>query len=104
MGVRERLERVAAWFGFGVDDDEYYEEEEDRRSYAKDRYAGEASDAEPHPTVRPWALGPFLAFGTLWVTSSAAKAPPVGSTPMGPRVVRPRTSAVPYQQRYPRRE
>ncbi len=24
MGVRDRLERVAAWFGFGVDDDDYY--------------------------------------------------------------------------------
>ena len=52
MGVRDRLERVAAWFGFGVDEDDYYEEEEERRSYAKDRYAGEAPDAEPRPTVR----------------------------------------------------
>lgn len=52
MGVRDRLERVAAWFGFGVDEDDYYEEEEDRRSYAKDRYAGDAPDAEPRPTVR----------------------------------------------------
>ena len=33
MGVRDRLDRIAAWFGFGVDDDEYYEDEEemDRR-------------------------------------------------------------------------
>ena len=52
MGVRDRLERVAAWFGFGMDEDDYYEEEEDRRSYAKDRYAGEAPDSEPRPTVR----------------------------------------------------
>ena len=52
MGVRDRLERVAAWFGFGVDEDDYYEEEEERRSYGKDRYAGEAPDAEPRPTVR----------------------------------------------------
>ncbi len=52
MGVRDRLERVAAWFGFGVDEDDYYEEEEDRRSYAKDRYAGDAPDDEPRPTVR----------------------------------------------------
>ena len=29
MGVRDQLERVAAWFGFGVDDDDYYEDEED---------------------------------------------------------------------------
>ncbi|MDP8925995.1 MAG: cell division protein SepF [Actinomycetota bacterium] len=50
MGVRDRLERMAAWFGFGVEEDEYYEEEDERRAYAKDRYAGE--DAEPGPTVR----------------------------------------------------
>ena len=50
MGVRDRLERMAAWFGFGVEEDEYYEEEDERRPYAKDRYAGE--DAEPAPTVR----------------------------------------------------
>jgi cell division inhibitor SepF len=43
---------VAAWFGFGVDEDDYYEEEEERRSYGKDRYAGDAPDAEPRPTVR----------------------------------------------------
>lgn len=50
MGVRDRLERMAAWFGFGVEEDEYYEEEDERHPYAKDRYAGE--DAEPGPTVR----------------------------------------------------
>lgn len=37
MGVRDSLDRMAAWFGFGVEDDEYYyedeyEEERDRRS------------------------------------------------------------------------
>ncbi len=52
MGVRDRLERVAAWFGFGVDEDDYYEEEDDRRSYGKDRYAGDPPDDEPRPTVR----------------------------------------------------
>src|SRR3712207_6408503 len=52
MGIRDHLERVAAWFGFGVDEDDYYEEEEERRSYAKDRYAGDAPNAEPGPTVR----------------------------------------------------
>jgi cell division inhibitor SepF len=50
MGVRDRLERMAAWFGFGLEEEEYYEEEDERRPYAKDRYAGE--DAEPGPTVR----------------------------------------------------
>jgi cell division inhibitor SepF len=52
MGVRDRLERIAAWFGFGVDEDVYYEEEDERRSYAKDRYADEGPNAEPGPTVR----------------------------------------------------
>ena len=57
MGVRDQLERVAAWFGFGVDDDDYYEEEEERRPYAKDRYAGDRyagddPDVEAGPTVR----------------------------------------------------
>jgi cell division inhibitor SepF len=57
MGVRDRLERVAAWFGFGVDEDDYYEEEEEGRSYTKerrpgDRYADDVPDEEPGPTVR----------------------------------------------------
>jgi cell division inhibitor SepF len=57
MGVRDRLERVAAWFGFGVDEDDYYEEEEEGRSYAKerrtgDRYADDVPGEEPGPTVR----------------------------------------------------
>ena len=52
MGIRDHLERVAAWFGFGVDEDDYYEEEQERRHYARDRYAGDAPDAEPGPTVR----------------------------------------------------
>jgi cell division inhibitor SepF len=53
MGVRDRLERVAAWFGFGVDDDDYYgdEEGEDRR-YAKDPYSNGAGGEEPSPAVR----------------------------------------------------
>jgi cell division inhibitor SepF len=53
MGVRDRLERVAAWFGFGVDDDEYYEEEEEEdRLYRKDAYADGARGDEPGPAVR----------------------------------------------------
>ncbi len=52
MGIRDHLERVAAWFGFGVDEDDYYEEEQERRQYARDRYAGDAPNAEPGPTVR----------------------------------------------------
>jgi len=57
MGVRDHLERVAAWFGFGVEEDDYYEDEEESRPYAKDRYTGDryADDVpsdEPGPTVR----------------------------------------------------
>ncbi|MDQ3251885.1 MAG: cell division protein SepF [Actinomycetota bacterium] len=53
MGVRDRLNRIAAWFGFGVDDEDYYEdEEEEERLYAGEAYAGGARGAEPGPTVR----------------------------------------------------
>ncbi len=55
MGVRDHLDRVAAWFGFGVDEDDYYEDEEDRRSspYAKDRHQDRnIVDDEPGPAVR----------------------------------------------------
>jgi len=53
MGVRDRLNRIAAWFGFGVDDEDYYEdEEEEERRYAGEAYAGGARGAEPGPTVR----------------------------------------------------
>jgi cell division inhibitor SepF len=57
MGVRDHLERVAAWFGFGVEDDDYYEGEEERRPSRKERYAGDpyadnAPGGEPGPTVR----------------------------------------------------
>ena len=57
MGVRDQLERVAAWFGFGVDEDDYYEEEEEEgRRYASKggRYGGAEQPAasEPSPAVR----------------------------------------------------
>jgi cell division inhibitor SepF len=53
MGVRDRLERVAAWFGFGIDDDDYYADEEaEERSYGKDPYANGANSDEPSPAVR----------------------------------------------------
>src|SRR5215210_2238162 len=66
MGVRDRLENVAAWFGFGVDRDDYYEEEEEGRAFASDRYAtGNAPEADSGPTVRRlgWAER-SSAFGT----------------------------------------
>jgi cell division inhibitor SepF len=53
MGVRDRLDRIAAWFGFGVDDDDYYEDEEDMdRRYDDEEYVNGARGAEPGPTVR----------------------------------------------------
>ncbi|QIN78837.1 DUF552 domain-containing protein [Rubrobacter marinus] len=55
MGVRDQLERVAAWFGFGVDEDDYYEEEEEegRRYASKGRYGSEPQQpSEPSPAVR----------------------------------------------------
>lgn len=53
MGVRDRLERVAAWFGFGLDDDDFYEdEEEEDRRYGKGSYANGAGVEEPSPAVR----------------------------------------------------
>jgi cell division inhibitor SepF len=54
MGVRDRLDRIAAWFGFGVDDDDYYddEEEEDRRYGSEEYVSGVGGGAEPGPTVR----------------------------------------------------
>ncbi len=52
MGVRDRMDRVAAWFGFGVDDDYYYEdEEEEAPRYARDAY-GNGYSEEPAPAVR----------------------------------------------------
>ncbi len=55
MGVRDRLDRVAAWFGFGdVEDDYYYEdEEEESRQYGRTAYAsGGGGVSEPSPAVR----------------------------------------------------
>jgi len=53
MGVRDRLDRIATWFGFGVDDDDYYEdEEEEDRRYGDEEYVNGARSAEPGPTVR----------------------------------------------------
>ncbi len=53
MGVRDRLDRIAAWFGFGVDDDDYYEEEEEEgRRYGTGGYANGAPGEEPGPAVR----------------------------------------------------
>lgn len=51
MGVRDSMDRVAAWFGFGVDDDYYYEEEEEEQDYARESYANGYSE-QPAPAVR----------------------------------------------------
>src|SRR5918999_3163829 len=53
MGVRDRLERVAAWFGSGMDDDnKKKKKEKGARRYGKDPYANGANSDEPSPAVR----------------------------------------------------
>lgn len=48
MGARDRLERVAAWFGFGDVDDYYYEEEEEESlPYGRTAYASGGEEAAP---------------------------------------------------------
>jgi cell division inhibitor SepF len=47
MGVRDRLDRIAAWFGFGVDDEDYYEDEvEEDRRYGSEEYVNSAGGVE----------------------------------------------------------
>lgn len=47
------MDRVAAWFGFGAEDDYYYEDEEqeEESSYARGSYANGYNE-EPAPAVR----------------------------------------------------
>ena len=103
MGVKERLERVAAWFGFGVDEDDYYEEEEDRRSYGKERYAGEAPDSEPRPTVRRLGRSDrSSAFGTSLGDLFGSEGPGSRERPYGAQSEsQSHLRAVPDQQRMP---
>ena len=51
MGLRERADRIAAWFGFGVDDDEYYYEDEEEEVEYREAYAS-GGRSEPAPAVR----------------------------------------------------
>lgn len=51
MGVRDRLDRMAAWFGFGVEDD-YYEDEEEEAMYGKGSSAKGSHEEEVGPAVR----------------------------------------------------
>ena len=52
MGVRDSMDRVAAWFGFGADD-YYYEDEEQEEEprHARESYANGYAE-EPAPAVR----------------------------------------------------
>src|ERR687889_709936 len=91
MGVRDRLERVAAWFGFGVDEDDYYEEEEEGRSTRR--------SAEPETVTRTTSRTKSRArrsngsggrsvpqpSAPLWATYSAARRAAAGSVPTAPR-------------------
>src|SRR5829696_1933994 len=97
MGVRDHLERVAAWFGFGVDEDDYYEEEdEDGRRYAgKGRYPDEPGVSEPGPAVRRLGRAErSSAFGTspaggAAVNPSHLRAVPDKSAPTRVSIVEP---------------
>ncbi|MGI8910459.1 MAG: cell division protein SepF [Rubrobacteraceae bacterium] len=51
MGVRDRLDSMAAWFGFGVEDD-YYEDEEEEALYGKSTSAKGSHEEEVGPAVR----------------------------------------------------
>jgi cell division inhibitor SepF len=95
MGVRDRLDRIAAWFGFGVDDEEYYEdEEEEDRRYGNEEYVNGSRSAEPGPTVR--RLGRTersSAFGTslgdLFGSESSARGERYASNQNPPAHLRP---------------
>jgi cell division inhibitor SepF len=95
MGVRDRLDRIAAWFGFGVDDEDYYddEEEEDRR-YENEEYVNGARGGEPGPTVRRLGRAErSSAFGTslgdLFGSESAARGERYNANQNAPSHLRP---------------
>ena len=77
MAVRDQLERVAAWFGFGVDDDEYYEDEEEEMGYGRSYSNGSRRiRAGPRSPAGSGEAERSSAFGTsLGDLCSAAKAP-----------------------------
>jgi cell division inhibitor SepF len=94
MGVRDRLDRIAAWFGFGVDDDYYEDEEEMDRRYDEDEYVNGARGAEPGPTVRRLGRAErSSAFGTslgdLFGSESSARAERYNANQNPPSHLRP---------------
>jgi cell division inhibitor SepF len=95
MGVRDRLDRIAAWFGFGVDDDEYYEDEEEMdRRYDDEEYVNGARGAEPGPTVRRLGRAErSSAFGTslgdLFGSDSSARSERYNANQSPPAHLRP---------------
>ena len=95
MGVRDRMDRIAAWFGFGVEEDDYYEEEEEEeRRYANDPYANGSRGGEPGPTVRRLGRSErSSASAPPSATSSAARTRTAAATTATPARTRPRTCA-----------
>ncbi|HEX5848052.1 MAG TPA: cell division protein SepF [Rubrobacter sp.] len=95
MGVRDRLDRIAAWFGFGVDEDDYYEDEEDMdRRYDDDEYSNGARGSEPGPTVRRLGRAErSSAFGTslgdLFGSDSSARGDRLSANQNPPAHLRP---------------
>ncbi len=98
MGVKDSLGRVAAWFGFGVDEDEYYlEEDEEERGYGRGSYANGSRAEEPEPTVRRLGRGERsssygTSLGEIFGSDSPSRERYSGQN-------QPRLRAVPDQQR-----
>ena len=106
MGVRDRLDNVMAWFGFGVEEDDYYDEEDERQAHTKDRHTGGAQSSEPRPTVRRLGRSDHSsAFGTsigdlFGSEGSADRLSPYGDEGSGSQA---RLRAVPDQRVAPTR-
>ena len=106
MGVRDRLDNVMAWFGFGVEEDDYYDEEDERQAHTKDRHTGGAQSSEPRPTVRRLGRSEHSsAFGTsigdlFGSEGSADRLSPYGDEGSGSQA---RLRAVPDQRVAPTR-
>lgn len=77
MGVRDSLDRMAAWFGFGTEDDEYYDDEDERAGDRRGEHrsgrevAVSGADDRGGRQQKPSAFGTSL--GDLFGSESSAK-------------------------------
>lgn len=98
MGVRDRLDKIAAYFGFGVEEDDYYEDEEDRYHSKDSRY----DEGDGEPTVRRLGRAErSSAFGTSLgdLFGSEGESGHEGSRERQQQSQQPHLQAVPNQQR-----